>query len=105
MNGINTFHEYDPLSNETTIIHVGDASATLEDNKVKANSAEYTKRGLKNEFMLYASIPAIVQTKLLIEHGIDVYNTDHAERLFKILNDPEYKYLKTTHLTHRPKKT
>lgn len=99
--GINTFHEYDPLTDTTTIIHASDAEPVLENNKARANDAEYSKRGIKQGFWLYASIPAIVQTKWLIEHGVDVYNKDHGPRIGKLLNDPEYQYLKATTGYHK----
>ena len=39
----------------------------------------------------------------LINKGVDIYNKDHAKRVGELLNDPEYLYLKTTHLHHKMK--
>lgn len=99
--GISTYHEHDSLTDKTTIIHASDSAPVLERNRALANDTDYSKNGIKQGFWLYASIPAIVQTKWLIEHGVDVYNKDHADRIGKLLNDPEYQYLKTTTGKHK----
>lgn len=101
LTGIDTFHEYDSETDETRIIHIGDSEPYLEENKRKANDTEYTKQGIKQEFWLYASIPPAVQVQFLIEHGVDVYNKDHGAALGKLLNDPQYRYLKTTSKHHK----
>jgi hypothetical protein len=48
----------------------------------------------------YASIPTGLQMKWLIEEGLDVYDDNHWPRILRKLNDPEYKYLKTTNKYH-----
>lgn len=101
--GVDTFHEYDHLTDETRIIYLGDASALIDENKRLANDSEYTKKGIKQEFWKYASIPAIIQTKWLIEHGVDVWNRDHGPAMGKLLEDPQYRYLKTTTRHHKIK--
>lgn len=100
LTGIDTFHEYDAGTNETNIIHIGDSEPYLEANKRLANDNEYTKRGIKNEWWKYASIPPAVQVKWLIEHGVDVYNKDHGDAVLKLVNHPDYAYLKTTSKHH-----
>lgn len=99
--GLETHHEYDPATEETRIILTGDAEPVLEENKRLANDTQYSKKGIKQEFWKYASIPAGIQVKWLIEHGVDVYNTQHAERMGKLLELPEYKYLKCTTGKHK----
>lgn len=99
--GLETWHDYDPLTDETSIIHTQDCQPLLEINKAMANDTELTKKGIKQEFWLYASIPAGVQVKWLVEDGIDIYNKDHSDRVGKKLNDPEWAYLKTTHKYHK----
>lgn len=99
--GLSVFHSYDEATDQTTYRTEGDCEPYLELNKKMANDTELTKQGIKSEFWLYASIPPAVQVKLLVEHGIDVYKQEHGARLSKILNDPEYRYLKTTWKTHK----
>lgn len=99
--GIDTFHEYDPQSDETRIIHIGDSEPYLEQNKREANDTDYTRQGIKNEWWKYASIPPAVQVKWLVEHGVDVYNPNHGKEILALVNHPDYKYLKTTAKYHR----
>ena len=101
LTGIGTYHDYDAQTDETRIIHVGDSEPYLEQNKRQANDADYTRQGMKNEWWKYASIPPAVQVKWLIEKGVDVYNKDHGQRIMALINDPEYRYLKTTGKFHR----
>lgn len=99
--GLSEWHSYDEATDTTTVRTEGDCEPYLERNKAMANDTEATRLGIKNEFWLYASIPPAFQVKLLIEKGIDVYNKNHGARLSQILEDPEYKYLKTTSKHHR----
>ncbi len=43
-----------------------------------------------------AKIPNIVIEKWKAEFGVDVLNKDHWPKVKKLLNDPEYRWLKTT---------
>jgi len=91
-----TYHHYDPMTDVTTIEEVQDVEPFLERNKRLQNDTDYSKQGIKNEWWHIASIPNTVQTKWLREHGIDVYNRDHWPRVKRLLEDPDYRYLKTT---------
>ena len=99
--GLETYFSHDESTNESTISYAADSSPILEANKKMANDADYSKKGIRQEFWHYASIPVIVQMKLLIEDGIDVYNKDHTAALLKKLDDPDYRYLKCTTGKHR----
>lgn len=101
--GLSTYHSYDAETDTSVFSYEGDPASHLDLNKRLANDAEVTRQGIKDEFWLYASIPAIVQMKLLTEKGIDVWNPHHRDRLSKVLEDPEYRYLKTTNKIHRMK--
>lgn len=101
--GLMTWHEYDPLTDETIISYSADSKPIIESNKAIQNDAEFSKRGIKQEFWKYAEIPVEVQLDWLINKGVDIANKDHAKKMFALLNDPEYKYLKTTSGYHRPK--
>ena len=103
MTGLETYHEHDALTDKTRIIHIGETTAVIEQNKALANDNDYTKKGIKQEFWKYASIPAGIQVKFLVEHGVDVYNVNHGARLGKLLELPEYKYLKCTSGYHKIK--
>ena len=98
--GIETHHEYDYQTDETKIIYVADAQDVLDENRRLSNDPDYWKQGVKNEFVKYASIPAGVQLKWMIEKGVDVYNKDHGKEVLALVNNPEYSYLKTTTKYH-----
>ena len=99
--GLTTWHHYDWTTDETIIETSGDSEPYLELNKAMARDDDFTKKGIKDGFWLYASIPPAVQVKWLVEDGIDVYNPSHGARISAKLEDPEYKYLKTTSGHHK----
>ena len=101
--GLMTWHDYDPLTDETTIGYSADSTPIIEENKLKQNDAGFSKQGIKQEFWMYASIPVEVQVDWLLNKGVDINNKDHAKKMFALLNDPEYKYLKTTSGYHKPR--
>ena len=100
LNGIAQYHEYDELTDTSKFISVGDATPVIEANKALAQTDELWKHGMKQDFVLYAQIPTIVQLKWMTEEGIDVYNKHHGPRISKKLEDPEYRYLKCVNRTH-----
>jgi hypothetical protein len=98
--GITTSFDYD-WTTDTTIIHrEQDVSAILEMNKAQQNDEDYTKKGIKDGWWHYANIPNIVIEKWIREYGVNVYDKDHEPKVFKLLNQPEYRYLKTTTKLH-----
>ncbi len=103
LTGLMTWHSYDDQTDETTISYTGDSTPIIELNKQRQNDDELTKQGIKQEMWLYASIPAMVQVEWLLKYGVDIYNKEHGPRMSALLEDPEYKYLKTTTKHHRIK--
>ena len=101
--GLMTWHEYDNSTDTTTIGYSADSDPILELNKAMSNDTDFSKKGIKDGWWLYASIPVILQMKWLTEEGLDIYNPHHSDRLSKKLNDPEYRYLKATAGNHKLK--
>lgn len=101
--GLLTWHSYDAQTDETIISYTADSTPILERNKAMANDTEYSSKGIKDEFWHYATIPVAVQMDWLINKGVDIYNKDHSAKISQLLNDPEYRYLKTTHKHHEMK--
>ena len=99
--GLETYHNYDFLTDETTIETWQDIEPVLEANKKLKNDTDLTKRGIKEGFWKYASIPVIFQYKMLVKEGVDIYKREHAERLSRLLENPDYSHLKTTTKVHR----
>jgi hypothetical protein len=98
---ITTYFEYHPETDTAVTIREQDTSLILDANKVLQNNDQLTRDGIKNSWWHYAQIPNIVIEKWLTEHGVDLYNKDHQKAVFRLLNQPEYRYLKTTTKMHR----
>lgn len=96
-----SYFEYHPETDTTVISREQDVDLILDANKVLQNNPEVTKRGIKDGWWHYATIPNIVIEKWLNELGVNVYNKDHSKKVFQLLNQPEYRYLKTTTKMHR----
>ena len=100
LTGETVWHEYNASANATIITHEQDVSPLLEKNVIAANDDDKTKRGIKNDWWKYAVIPNIIAMKWKQEKGVDIFNRDHQQAMFKLLNDPEYRYLKATSKHH-----
>jgi hypothetical protein len=74
-----------------------DCEPIVEMNKAKqsAGRAYYAK---DNEMWKVASIPITVQYQWLTKHGVDIMNKDHWPGVKRLLNDPEWRYLKTAEI-------
>lgn len=93
--GVSTYHEYDPMTDRTYIETVQDVEPFLENNKRLQNDTDYSRKGIKREWWHAATIPISVQYQWMKE-GIDVMNKDHWPAVKRKLQDPEWRYLKTT---------
>lgn len=100
LNGITQYTHYDADTDTMLFESVGDCSAALDYNKAVANDTDVTKKGIKEGWWAYGSIPVIAQLKLLTEHNIDVYKKEDQPRLWKLLEDPDWRYLKLTSKRH-----
>lgn len=101
LTGITTYVDYVPET-DTTIVHreQADVSLILDANKALANDESVWKQGVKNSWAHYAQIPLIVVEKWLNDYGVDIFNKDHEKKVYRLLNSPEYRYLKTTTKMH-----
>lgn len=96
---ISTYSNYDELTDDLTISREQDVTDILEWNKNLQNDEGYTKKGIKGEMWHYAQIPNLVIEKWLSE-GFNIFDKNNDKALFRKLNSPEYKYLKTTEKIH-----
>jgi hypothetical protein len=72
-----------------------DVSRALDDNLRQRNAFEgYRDRG-SHHMHHVAHIPNVVIDQWMAE-GLDVFNPDHAERVWKRLNDSDWRKLRTT---------
>ena len=101
LTGITTTFDYHADTDTTVLYREQDVSVILEANKQIQNDESITKQGIKEGWWHYGQIPMIVIEKWRNEHGVDVFNKDHTKAVFRLLNQPEYRYLKTTTKMHR----
>jgi hypothetical protein len=94
--GVQTWHSYDQATEVTTIETVQDVEPWIEAAKELQKDDDYKRRGMKNEWLHVACIPIGVQYKWLKEHGVDVYKREHLPKVKRLLNDPDWRYLRTT---------
>ena len=94
LTGVSTYHHYDHATKVTTIETVQDVQPYIEMNK-KLHNTDYQRKGIKDEWMHAATIPIGIQMKWLKEHNVDIYKKEDGPKMMRLLDDPEYKYLKT----------
>jgi len=99
LTGISTYSDYNELEDSLTIYQEQDVTPYLEHNKKLQNDPEYTKKGIKGDMWHYASIPNIIIEKWMNE-GFNIFDKNNEKALWKRLNSPEWKYLKTTEKVH-----
>lgn len=88
--GLAVFHEYDEQTDTTLIHYEQDVEPLLDANKRAANE----NTGRMGDMVHVASIPVSVQLKWMVEKGVDVLNPDHAKAVARLLDDPDYRYLR-----------
>ena len=95
--GIRTWHDYDPVTKETTITtdYVDNTiTDVLERNKALYNHDDKGWSPTK-EWRRVASIPVSLMHEWLVNEGIDVLNKDHWPAVKRKLNSSDYLYLRT----------
>jgi hypothetical protein len=98
--GVSCYMEVDLRGDRMTLTHEQDVQPILDRNKLAAADSDKTARGIKNDWWKYASVPAIVEIEWMQKFGVDLGNPQHKSKVFKLLNHPDYRYLKTTSKTH-----
>mgnify|MGYP003132099854 FL=1 len=98
--------DFSPIKRKTTydadgdnlVQHsVQDVRPLIELNKKEFNK-DYINGGVETKELgmrKVASIPLIIVEKWKREHGVDMMNKDHWPKIKKLLNDPEYRFLRT----------
>ena len=93
------------MTGNVTVETTQDVEGILDANKSFQNHSSYSSSGIKEGMWHYASIPLIVQLKWLNEYGSDNWplKQGNEKLLFRLLNSPEWKYLKATGGIHTAK--
>ena len=100
LTGEAVYWTYQPSDDSVTITHEQDVSPLLDRNIILANDDERTKQGIKGDLWHYATIPSVPAMKYLMETGIDVFAPGNDKEAFRMVNSPDYRYLKTTTKHH-----
>lgn len=88
------FFHYDESTHKVTIETVTDDEAVIENNKRLANDGDGFLPSRDGRRI--ASIPPNVQLKWLTELGVDLMNKDHMPAVRRLLNDPDWRFLRTS---------
>lgn len=100
LTGESVIFDYNQTTDQLQLIHKQDVDHILDRNKELAADTDRSKKQVKDDMLHYASIPNSVILKWQLEKGVDVFNPKHRKKVFQLLNDPDYRYLKTTTLKH-----
>ena len=90
--GKNQIFHYHTPTGEFAIEHIEDIQPLIDSNK-KLQQEDHHRA---DEFRLSARIPMTVVYEWKRTYGVDLFNKNHKEGVRKLLNSPEYRYLKTT---------
>lgn len=96
LTGVSVWHEYDEMTDETTIYSTQDVENKLGENRIEFNHGNF--RDEKNEFWKAASIPVIVIEQWLKE-GIDVHDKNDWPEVRKRLNSSDWRHLRVGNFT------
>lgn len=67
-----------------------DTSSLLDANKA-AQAESFDKR---SELWHAAHIPTVVMMEWMVKHGVEAWNPAHADGVRRLLDDPDYRYLR-----------
>lgn len=93
LTGVRQYFGWDDEGGEYLI----DEMDTTDTQKVIDRNRELSNHhdDRSGDMWLVASIPPQVQFEWLDRHGVEFWNPDHKEGVKRLLNDPDYRWLKT----------
>jgi hypothetical protein len=103
--------DFDPISGESvsfqwndeagtfTVGHHQDVSPVLEANKRRVIESD-AHQEIKAGWLKYASVPNVLIMKWKNELGVDFFDENHWPAVMRLINSPEYRFLKATAATH-----
>jgi hypothetical protein len=102
LSGVTEIFHYDELTKDVHVETRQDVTPILDQNKEFQNDDSYWKEGVKNDMAHFATIPILVQLEWLNKYGPenDPMRKGNERLLFRLLNSPDYRYLKTTNKIH-----
>lgn len=100
LTGLTTTFDYIAAEDKTVLTYTQDCTRIIEDNKQAMLDEDMHKAGSKEEWAHYARIPIVVQYEWLQKFGVNFANPDHWPGVVKLINSPDYRYLKRTSYFH-----
>lgn len=100
------FLGYDPALGLTEAFHIApgqssfaietmqDVEPILENNKRRQNDGDGFTASREGRYI--ASIPLVIIEKWKNELGVDIFNKNHQPAIRRLLNDPDWRYLRTS---------
>ena len=92
--GVVQYYDYDAMKDEHRITTVQDISGFLDEMKRRRDDPDYWKKGVKEEFAHYATIPAVVEIELR-KKGLDIYNQSQTKEIIKEI-ETNFPFCKST---------
>jgi hypothetical protein len=92
--GVTQTFDYDPVTEDVRLTSTQDLNAFFENLKAKRDNPDAWKKGVKEEWAHYASIPTVIEMELL-KQGIDIHNPNQTKELMRAINT-KYPFLKAT---------
>ena len=89
--GVEQFIGVDQVTGDTILKTVADNHEVIERNK------QIEGLGMGKDMWLAASIPPGVQFEWLHKYGVQFWNPAHKEKVRKLLNSSDYRYLRVNH--------
>lgn len=92
LTGVRQYFGWDNDGNEYLVDEIDQAhtKAIIDQNKRLANA----DAGRGKDMRLVASVPPQVQFEWLDKHGVEFWNPAHKDGVKRLLNDPDYRYLR-----------
>lgn len=94
--GLQKWMDYDPDTDEVLVSYKQDDAAiqAILDRNKEAQADAFDR---SSDMWHAAHIPAIVMFEWLTKYGVDAWNPAHRDGVKRLLNDPEYRYLRVNH--------
>jgi hypothetical protein len=89
---------YDEQTDKVTITHKEDVEPTINYNKAMQNSGNVGWVDKDKSMRKVAEIPPGVMLLWYEQYGICCWKRDHWQGVQRLLNDPEWRYLRTNHV-------
>jgi hypothetical protein len=92
--GVTQTYDYDPITDTHAITSHQDLSTFLDIMQQKRNDPDAWKKGVKESWAHYASIPPVIEMELR-KKGIDIHDRTQTKKILNEINQ-NYPYLRAT---------